>query len=324
MKLKIESLTPEQKAKMPEYVKKWVDIGTNTDRLDPVRAQKTIDNFRKLIGRVIDVPLLIVDNPLEAWVTCYLFNDRNVPVDDLKAEMTAYFNGNPEKYDIGTPSLPWQTGSFYASTFSFYDFMVEEVGVELEAELYAKYKVWEATSQIGCIYPLDGLTVVSQKPITIHLNENNMLHKDGGPAIEYAGMGNLKVYSLNGVHVPEYVAVTPEEQLDLEYYNTIENADVKAEFVRKAGVERFLDKAKLMDTYKNYDKETYPWVYRSQYQLYDMSFLFGGLSYAPFLYMKNITTEIFHLEGVSPNCKTLKEAIKERTGFDMANIQAIA
>lgn len=314
MKQKIEKLTDEQTAKMPEYVKKWIDIGTNTDRLNPERTKKTIDNFRKLIGRDVDVPMLIVDNPLEAWVACYLFNDKNVAVDDIKAEMTQYFNGNPKKYDIGTPSLPWQTGSFFASTFSFYDFMVEEVGVELEAELYAKYKVWEATSQIGCIYPLDGLTVVSEKPTAIHLNEKNVLHKDGGPALEYAGMGNLKVYSLNGVRVPEYVAVTPEEKMNLEYYNTIKNADVKAEFVRKVGVERFLDKGKLMDTYENYSGDEYQLWQKSQYQLWDMSFLFEGLSYAPFLKMLNQSVGIWHMEGVSPQCRNLEEALKERLG----------
>ena len=36
------------------------------------------------------------------------------------------------------------------------------------------------------------------------------------------------------------------------------------------------------------------------------------VKYAPFLYMKNQTTGIYHLEGVHPNCKTLYDAIKMR------------
>lgn len=320
---KIDKLTPEQEAKMPEYVEKWIKIGTNTDRLDPTRTKKTIDNYRKLINKTIDVPLLIVKNPIEAWVVCCL-NEEKVPFENLITEMEKVFNGNPEKRNIPKASLPWQSGSFFAPTFSFYDFMIEELGVELEQELYAKYKIWEATAQIGCIYPLDNITVVCEKPTVIHLNENNVLHKDEAPALEYDGLGDFKVYALNGVRVPEYVALTPAEQLDLEYYNKITNADVRAEFVRKIGIERFLDKGTLMDTYENYDAETHEWWHKSQYELWDMSFLFDGLDYAPFIKMTNMTTGIFHVEGVSPECRTVSAALKERFGGRDFVISSIA
>jgi hypothetical protein len=315
-KQKIDKLTPEQEAKMPAYVQKWIDIGTNTDRLDPVRTKKTIDQYRALINRPVDVPMIILDNPLEAWAACHLITNFGVRIEDLNAELDGVFNGNPKKYDIPPAQLPWQSGSFFAATFSFYDFMFEEVGVEIDAELYAKYKTWEATSQIGCIYPMEEYTIVSEKPTEIHLNFNaaNRLHRDGGPALTYAGRGNLKVYSLNGVRVPEYIAVTPEEKLDLDYYKTITNADIKAEFVRKAGIERFKELGTLLDTYKNYQGEEYIKWHDSQYELWDMEAIFDGLSSAPYLSMVNQTTSIFHFEGVSPDCQDLKSAIKQRLG----------
>lgn len=324
MKTKIEHITEEQKAKMPQYVQKWIDIGRDTTRLDEAKTKKAIDNYRKMINKKVDVPLIILDNPLESWVACSLLLEHKVSLDNLHEELKSVFDGNPKKYKIPTARLPWQSGSFFVSTFSFYDFMIEELGVELEQDLYAKYKIWEATSQLGCIYPLDDFTIVSQKPTEIHMNENNVLHKDGGPALVYAGMGDIKIYSLNGVTVPEYIATTPEEKLDLEYYNTITNADVKAEFVRKVGIERFKSKGKLLDSYVNYDEKKYPWVHRSKYELYDMECLFDGLTTAPYLSMENITSGIYHFEGVSPQCQTLPAAIKERTGFNMNQIKAIA
>lgn len=314
VKQKIDKLTPEQEAKMPEYVAKWIAIGTNTDRLDPVRTRKTIDQYRALINRPVDVPMIILDNPLEAWAACHLITNFGVKIEDLNAELDGVFNGNPKKYDIPPAQLPWQSGSFFAATFSFYDFMFEEVGVEIDAELYAKYKTWEATSQIGCIYPMEEYTIVSEKPTEIHLNADNRLHRDGGAALTYAGRGNLKVYSLNGVRVPEYIAVTDEEKLDLEYYKTITNADVKAEFVRKAGIERFEKLGTLLDTYKNYEGAEYEWWHKSQYELWDMEAIFDGLTSAPYLSMVNQTTGIFHFEGVSPDCQDLKAAIKQRLG----------
>jgi len=323
-KQKIDKLTPEQEAKMPEYVAKWIAIGTNTDRLDPVRTRKTIDQYRALINRPVDVPLIILNNPLEAWAACHLITNFGVKIEDLDAELDDVFNGNPKKYDIPPAQLPWQSGSFFAATFSFYDFMFEEVNVEIAAELYAKYKTWEATSQLGCIYPMEEYTIVCEKPTKIFLNAENRLHRDGGPALTYAGRGELKIYSLNGVRVPEYIAVTPEEKLDLEYYKTIQNADVKAEFVRKAGIERFKSLGKLLDTYENYTGAEYEWWHKSQYELWDMEAIFSGLNSAPYLSMVNQTVQIYHFEGVSPNCTTLVEAIKERCGGRDMVVKAIA
>jgi hypothetical protein len=324
LKQKIDKLTPEQEAKMPEYVAKWIAIGSNTDRLDLKRTQKTVDQYRALINRPVDVPLIILNNPLEAWAACHLLSNFGVSFENLNAELDDVFNGNPKKYDIPSAQLPWQSGSFFAATFSFYDFMFEEVGVEIDAELYAKYKTWEATSQLGCIYPMEEYTIVCEKPTEIHLNADNRLHRDGGPALTYAGRGDLKVYSLNGVRVPEYIAVTPEEKLDLEYYKTIQNADVKAEFVRKAGIERFKSLGKLLDTYQNYTGSEYEWWHKSQYELWDMEAIFDGLSSAPYLSMVNQTTSIFHFEGVSPDCQDLKSAIKQRLGGRDMIISAIA
>lgn len=319
---KIEKLTEAQITLFPSYVKKWIDIGTNTDRLEAVSATKTINNFRTMIG-MNEVPLIIVENPIEAWVARCL-HEAGVKNDDLLAEMKTVFHGNPKKYDIPKGEMPYQSGSFFANVFSFYDYMIEELDIPLEAELYAKYKTWEKTCDVGCIYPLKDITILTQKPTIIHLNENNVLHKDGAAALEYAGEGDFKIYALNGVVVPEYLALTPEETLDIDLYLTEKNADVKAEFVRKLGIERFKEKGRMIDSYKNYDKKTHNWWYKSEYELWEMESLFDGLSSAPYLSMKNQTVEIYHFEAVSPSCNTLQKAILERfDGHDFV-IEAIA
>jgi len=323
MKEKITELTDEQKAKMPEYVDKWIEIGTNTDRLDTTTTRKTVDGFRKLINLEVDVPLLVVKNPIEGWVASALAL-QDVAFEDIPAEMVLVFNGNPKKREIPKATMPWQTGSFFAASFSFYDYMLEVIGVEFNAELWAKYKTWEATSQLGCIYPLAAMTIVSEKPLEIHLNEARVLHRDGGPALVYDGMGDLMIYSLNGVRVPQELAETDAEKLDLQQYHSITNADVRAEFVRKVGIERFLDSGKLVDSYEKYDKTTHDWWHKSEYELYDMSNMFDGLSYAPYLKMTNQTTGIYHMEGVSPDCRTVSAALKERFGGRDFVISAIA
>lgn len=318
---KIDKLTEEQKAKFPEYVKKWIDIGVSTDRLNFEETEKIVNTFRKLIDKK-EAPLVIVENPIEAWVCCCLV-EQGVKQDDLIKEMRSVFHGNPKKYVIPTAHLPYQAGSFFAAVFSFYDYILEELGLEIDKDLYVKYKQWEQTSKIGCIYPLDEITIVCEKPILIKLNENNVLHCDGGPALEYSGEGDFKIYALNGVMVPEYLAVTPSHKLDIKQYNKETNADVKAEFVRKVGIESFLEKGKMMDTYKNYSQQEHTWWHKSEYELWDMQCIFPSLKTAPFLKMRNPTTKIWHMEGVSPSCKTVEDALRERFGGrDMRIIDA--
>lgn len=324
MSQQIDKLTPEQEAQIPAYVDKWVKIGLDTERLDVAETERIIRNFRRIIEREVDCPVIIVDNPLEAWAACHLLSCNNVALEDLNDALDRLFDGNPDNYSVPPARLPWQSGSFFASTFSYYDFMVECVNVEVPQNLYKDYKEWEETSKLGCIYPMEDYTVVSQKPTQVHLNENNVLHRDGGPALAYAGRGDMNYYSLNGVRVDKYIAETPEEQIDLDYYNTINNADVKAEFVRKVGIERFKSKGRLMDTYENYPGPEFELWRKSQYELWDMEALFDGLDSAPFLSMVNQTTGIFHFEGVSPDCRDLKAAIKQRMGGRDLVIKEIA
>jgi hypothetical protein len=318
-KTKITSLTKEQEAEMPNYVTKWVNIATSTKNVEDSVASEIVADFRKLIGRK-EAPLLVVDNPIEAWIVCCLHH-QGVTFDNLVTEMKKVFGGCRD-YIIPQASLPFNDIGL-CGTFSFYDYVINVLKVEFEPELLEKYKTWEKTSNLWAIYPMEEISVVCRKPVQVHLNENRVLHCDGGPALQFAGEGQFEVYCLNGVVVPEWLAVTPAENLNLEDYNKITNADVKAEFVRKVGIEMFLTQGVKMDTYSNYSQEDHVWWWKSEYELWDMSAIFPGLESAPFLKMLNPTTKIWHMEGVSPSCKTLGAALKERFGGrDMKIIQA--
>lgn len=114
----------------------------------------------------------------------------------------------------------------------------------------------------------------------------------------------------------------------------MQNADIKAHFVKKIGVDRLVEFGTVVDTYENYpDNEM--WA-KSEYKIIDMhEFIpsrrrvdpWGHLvgkaqpfTYAPFLYMKNQTTGVYHLEGIHPRCKTLYDAIKMRyNGLNIRN-----
>jgi len=55
-----------------------------------------------------------------------------------------------------------------------------------------------------------------------------------------------------------------------------------------------------------------------------MASLFPGLDYQPYLKMMNQTTKIWHVEALSPNCRTIKDTLKERFGGREMEIADIA
>ena len=99
------------------------------------------------------------------------------------------------------------------------------------------------------------------------------------------------------------------------------------------GLENFLNLADVVDTYKNYPEND--WWAKSEYKLVNMKNMIAKIvekeangklrqiyyyDYAPFLYMKNQTTGVYHLEGIHPSCKTLYDALKMRyNGLDIKN-----
>ena len=143
----------------------------------------------------------------------------------------------------------------------------------------------------------------------------------------YYRYGNKEKFFFNKLEVPKWLYVTPAEKLNPEdYFLLMNNADLRTEFVKKIGIERLVDLGTVIDSYENYpDNEM--WA-KSEYKIIDMHEIipprqildnFGHkrstekpFEYAPFLYMKNQTTSIYHLEGLHPRCKTLYDAIKMR------------
>ena len=133
----ITELTQEQKDKMPEYVRKWIEIGTDTSRLEYGETKTIVNAFRELIG-MESTPLVIVENPIEAWVTCCL-HEQSVATEDLQKEMVKVFHGNPEKRNIPRATLPYQTGSFFAAVFPYYDYFFRETNLRIDQELFEKW-----------------------------------------------------------------------------------------------------------------------------------------------------------------------------------------
>lgn len=142
----------------------------------------------------------------------------------------------------------------------------------------------------------------------------------------YFRYGQEEFYYKNKVKLPVWLYKTKADDLKTEDFLLLQNADTKAVFIEKFGIDRLAKLGTVIDSYENYpDNEM--WA-KSEYKIIDMHKIIPAreridrwknsrgrakpFTYAPFLYMKNQTTGVYHLEGIHPRCKTLYDAIKMR------------
>ena len=314
----IDKLTKSQEANLAEYRDKWLKIGLSTDRVTFGIAKPIIDGLYTKILNKKSVPVIILRSPLEAWLgTLYvanLFYKGSQVASQVESQAWSQVWSQVAS-QVGSYLWPYLSGNYWAAYFSYYTFVNKSLGLKFKNQ--SLWDILTDTSKLSLIYPLNQVCVLSDKPVSIHMKEG-LLHRDGGKSVEYSdGFG---VYSLNGVRVPEYLAMTPEGSLSLDFFKKEKNADVKAEFIRKYGIERMIGLGKKLDKVKATDND---WWVKSEYELIDMAPIFTGIGKAPHLLMKNQTTGTYHLEGVDPSCKTIEEALKFRQNNRIASIMEV-
>jgi hypothetical protein len=225
----------------------------------------------------------------------------------------------------GTTGVYYDTSSYgNISDFgwlSFYDAFAK-MGV-VKHEGFEEFKKIQHTG-IYDMVQFDTHCVVCGMPDYIHRDEEHRLHADGSPAIAWGD--GFKRHYLHGTAVPEYLAITPAEDLEISFYNKENSADIRTEFIRKFGMERMREMGKKLDSWENYtsedlDEQSLEWYQKSQYELYDMAKILPGVDYAPHLKMRHMTMDMDVMEPVSPGVHTIKEALDDRNGVNTGEFQ---
>ena len=246
-----------------------------------------------------------LSNQLDSQLRSHLRSQLNSQLDSqLRSQLDNQLGSQPNNDIIKSIKSNWYLGIFWLVWCGWYEYG-KSIGVEFDNDKYDLFINFN--SEVNFIIPYKNICFISEKPTEIHWNNNN-LHKDGDMAVKYSdGYG---MHFLNGVKVPEYLAMTPESNLDIDFFTKETNADIKAEFIRKYGIDRMKHLGKSVDKYNNYSQK---WWTLSEYEVIDMSTIFTNIPYAPHLWMKNQTTGVYHLEAVHPDCKNIEQALKFRS-----------
>lgn len=189
---------------------------------------------------------------------------------------------------------------------AFYDFM-QRIGVDYEKEW--QFEAWRdfiTKSGVFATVLCENVAFVCIRPDQVHRNKEDELHNGKGMAISWRdGYGD---FYLNGVSVNEEIVMTPAEKIDPIMLLKEQNAEIRREIVRKVGIERVVQKlgSEVIDK-------------QGDYELLLLDLKDGRKR--EFLKMKNPSIDVWHIEGVLPGIRTVKEALAWRNGIDFAPVK---
>lgn len=173
----IDSLTPAQEAKIPEYVDKFLKIGMSTEPMD-IEAAKAAITASYAHMKLPAPEFVIADSPFAgAKLAAQLEHGRE---EVTRAEVQA--QNSSASY-----------GSFEAYWVSFYSFCFNELNVPKNDLI----NIVEAiVKNCGVYWTFKDLVVLTHKPIAIHMVDKK-LHNPNGMALEYRDGTGL--YCIDGV-----------------------------------------------------------------------------------------------------------------------------
>ncbi len=334
-------LSEEQKALIEPWAEYAIEYGTSLEDgtlNDTKQVTEDVGAMYKAGGLKAPEYVIVVDSHYAMSFLAPLL-EKSTP-----EENQTLFNGGwntkeivalAEKYNI-TPNFSGVcSGQHDSNWINFYQFLRKACNIETEVDLDPLHKF---SSYSGWFIPFEGACLISRRPTTLCLEktprrpgEPKRLHNMDGPAVTY--QDGTSYYFIAGVKVPEVICNTASEDLDPLLFFKEENAEIRNAIGAKIGMERLIDKmnAKSLDvstlrneagfvaSFEVRDTELPAWAADSNgqinldavaYELLEVN-LPGDIT-AKYLKMGNPSENKIHVEGVSPECKTVLDAKKFR------------
>ena len=344
----ITKLTIEQKNKLKEYKEKYIKIGLSTDRINRGMCIKDVNNFYvSILKREKSRKVIFCQSPYQLWkMICFFkfsvkiilnkIKNKKINIKKIKKDISNEVENevrnevrnevwNEVSNEVRKNNLlisffsSYLWGSFDATYFSFYNYFLNELKINYKCK--EKYMLYEKLLSYGYIYSLKNICFVSEKPIKIK-KQNKRLHADIESALEYAD--GFSLYRLHGVSVPKWLVMTSADKLDVNKIMAIENVEVRKEAIQKIGLTNLMKKLNgkvlsKMNIYVDKNQKVYlknkEGLNKISYELIEVDLKLATKT--KMLKMKNPSLEdVYHYEYVSPDCKTVKDALKFRNGVE--------
>lgn len=241
MPKRIEKLTEAQKARFDEWADKWIEIGLRTGPADREKFEAAAAECYRFAGLEWPNRVIWVSSPMELALS--------VP------KVLASLPGGKEENVSSSLWTRYIGGQFWAGGWwwgpAWTSFFREVCDLELDGDLWARARAYEATVESACWwFPHTDFVIVSERPTAIHRElinsdilrgwNSHRLHCADGPAVAFSdGWG---VYAWHGVIIPfdlRHVIEAPE-QITVAEIEEQENVEIRRVMLEHYGFDRYL------------------------------------------------------------------------------------
>jgi len=277
---KIESLTPEQEAAIPEFRDRWIAIGLQTRKYDKTMVPELMARIYKEGGLEPPQHILHLTSPMAANALINLLQDNeDHPMKEADVSLTTvegYGADGATSFDIRSMTVDDKTpdlralckdktldtvhngaacyGAHDAAWLGFYEFWME-AGIEECKQLLPLMDA--AKAAVGWFYPFEEACIVTPLPTELHRDDEGRLHNTEGAALIFDdGWG---VWSVNGVRVPRKI-IEEKDKITAQDILDEENAEIRRVMMEFLGTEKFIQESGARLVHKDdwgelYEKE---------------------------------------------------------------------
>lgn len=258
-----------------QYVDKWTKIGLSCEPCDRKRVVRAINLAYKIAGLKPPATVIIAGGPISGELIV-----NNLKGDTVRDSVREYVLASAEdsagggiwnsiphsvwdniresvwdivrenvRVNVGTKirDSVWESAldnirdqwfcSHNAGFLAFVDYCRSVLGLKEQTE--KMQGLITLAQECGWCATYADVAIVQHRHCELHLRDGK-LHRDGGPAVKYPdGWG---VYALNGVRVPEWLAVKKADKISAAKFLELKNVEVRREFIRKVGLARVAQK----------------------------------------------------------------------------------
>ncbi|MEP0857248.1 DUF6745 domain-containing protein [Trichocoleus sp. DQ-U1] len=282
---KIEKLTPQKEALIPVYREKWRKIALSTEPIDRGKATEAVINAYNSIGKKAP-EIIFSDSPYAALKTFSAkitkqpkraLNEqlRFQPWHQMEEQISSQIIENDlnDKLWGGLERQLWgglerqlfkqlikQLGSkvnhkyippeVWACGGSNFDFYISVLNCTYEQ---SKWSVFQSlVKNCGWILPSEEIAIVCDRPRILSFDNQQRLHAEGAPAIQFAD--GYSLYAYHGVTLPEKYGKLHPNQWEAQWIIDEDNAELRRVLIQGIGYERIAQElgAIALDSYQEY------------------------------------------------------------------------
>lgn len=133
---------------------------------------------------------------------------------------------------------------------SFRDFIITSVWVSENCPEWLIYQ--SLIKECGWIFAFDKAVIICDRPLHLRFDDQNRLHAEAEPAIEYAD--GFRLYSYHGVTLPEKYGKLHPQQWRSQWLLTEDNAELRRVLIQGIGYSRICQELQAieLDSWKEY------------------------------------------------------------------------